>query len=142
MPKYLNSNAVDTMLGINRIGAGETFITKEYFSVLPSGVTKVADAPFFNPIIDSAVIAGDSGTTTKTVPAGSSSYGIRLYCLSGAITVQFNHVDNDPELYLIAGESWEMVMHNRLIDNVIITLSAGSKVNYTVFTAGTCQFNC
>lgn len=141
MPKYLNSNAVDTFLGINRIGAGETFETKEFFSVIPAGVTKTADAPMFSPILDSAIIAGNSGTVTKVIPAGVSSYGIRISCRTGAITVQFSHVDNDPELYLLAGESWEMVMHNRLVDSVLITLSASTQVNYTVFTAGTCKFS-
>jgi hypothetical protein len=139
MPKYLNSNAVDTMLGINRIPAGETFTTKEFFSTLPSGVTKVADVPFFNPILDSAVL---STTTTKTIPAGASSYGIRVYCQAGLVNITLSNVANTPVLYLVPGESWEMVMHNRLVDTVILTISGTSPViNYTVFTAGTCQFN-
>ena len=135
MPKYLNSNTVDTFLGINRIGAGDIFETKEFFSSLPAGVTKLQDAPMFNPILDSAVI---TSTTTKTVPANVSSYGVRVYVQAGSCTVTLNGGANLPVLNLLAGEAWEMVMHNRLVDTVTIT--GTGNFNYTVFTAGTVRF--
>lgn len=140
MPTYRNANPQDVLLnGQYRVGAGETLTIKEWLKNLPANVTEVTTAPYFNPIIDSAVI---TSTTTKTIPAGTSSYGIRVYCVSGACTVTLSSASNTPVLNLLAGESWEMVMHNRLVDTVIITIASSANVNYTVFTAGTCQFNC
>jgi ABC-type multidrug transport system permease subunit len=125
MPTYKNNGTAMAMLGGQRIEAGETLSTTEWFGSLPAGVVKTADAPFLNPIVYSL------STTTSgsyAIPANlTGNYKITAYCAAGGVAVKLNSSDGTARnigLY----ESYVTTCLSRTVASIIWTISSGTLV--------------
>lgn len=126
MPKYSNSNAVDTFLGWLRIPAKGSIETESMFATLPSGVTQTDLTPNNNPIIYSVTVTGSSGVTTYAIPDQYNNYTIRIRISTGSAVVALNDASLTPTLSLLAGEQVGWRVMNRTIGKVIITGTAAT----------------
>lgn len=122
MPRYANSNSTSVDVEGIHFDPNETKTINQWIGTLPSGVTKVADAPYYSPVISSAKL---TTTTTVTVPATvTGNYKISVYCNSVEVSVKINSSSAEAKL-LGAGESYEITCLSRIVDNIIVTISGG-----------------
>ena len=88
MPRYLNSGSdVVDAEGI-RLEVGEPKDTYQWIGTLPTGVTKVADAPYLDPVISSAAYTTSQTITVPVTVLGN--YQITIYAATGELSVKFN----------------------------------------------------
>jgi hypothetical protein len=145
MPVYYNANAFDVALEGCVVPAGKNFTTTSNLlaSQIPTGVTKLTDTPYWNPMIVSEVVSGSSGTTSVTIPetyrgTPLTDYYLKLRCTSGQAKVNFNDapdVDFGESLILLAGKSDDEVIwliSDRDVFKVNITLTASTVVKVDV----------
>ena len=129
MPKYLNSGtSVVDVEGI-RIEPGQTVETYQWIGTLPSGVTKVSDAPFANTPILSAVYTSSG---TYSIPATvKGNYLISIFADTGEVTAKFSSSDNTA-YYIAEGQGISITCLTRTVDSIIYTVAEGGKVYITV----------
>jgi len=123
MPTYLNSNTEEIALGGERIPKGGTLETEIYTYPLPSGVTLVSDAPYYNTVIVSVL---QTSTATIAIPdtiGGQIVRGVRLklQCISGTFTVTLNHASNTPSIKFAAGMTYERSYRDRVVKSINVT---------------------
>jgi hypothetical protein len=129
MPKYYNSNSTPVDIEELHLDPLETKTTYKWLTVLPSGVTKLADAPFTNTPIYSAALT-TSGS--YSIPASvKGNYLISVYADTGEVTVKFSSSDNTP-YYIAAGQGIAITCLSRTVDSIIYTVAGGGKVYITV----------
>ena len=118
MPKYLNSNSEVVTIGPVRIEPGATHTSEIWIPTLPAGVTKIADEPYYDSVILSAVYTSDQ---VVSVPAAAlENYKISIYT-TGEVTVKFN--SDHATAYLIPqGCTLEKICTRRTIDKIILTI--------------------
>jgi hypothetical protein len=122
MPKYANANSTSVDVEGFHLDPLETKETYQWLTVLPSGVTKVSDSPYFDPTILSQKI---SSTTTVNIPSTiSGSFRIRIYVASGEVGVKINSSGAVDRL-MGAGDIYSQLCVNRSIDSLIFTISTG-----------------
>jgi len=127
-PKYTNSTSDLIVAGSKRFEPNQTLSFVEWLDPLPTGITKDSDSPYFDPVVYSAQI---TTTTTVSVPTGiGGSYMISIYCQSGTATVKLNS-SSATARYLGAGDSYSVKCMDRIVDNVIITITTAT-VNITI----------
>ena len=131
MPIYKNNSTEVQTLGSTRIEPGEAKQVLTYYTDLPTGVDKLNDDGFFDPIIQSATY---SSTDTLTVDADAAkdnqAYEIRLFCVSGTVAVGIN--DSTVDLLMGAGQSEKFYCTTRIIDKLVFTISSGVINAYVV----------
>ena len=128
MPKYRNDNSYDATIGNYRIPAKGVLETKVCFpdSWLPDGVTRIADAPFYNPVILSVLKEGSAGgTDTIDIPEEVNGqkverFKVAIHCLAGSVNIKFNVNAFSPVIRLEADESWQEPCTERYIEKIIV----------------------
>lgn len=106
MPKYLNSTANDITHDGERLPSREEITIDRFLATpLPSGVTKTADAPIYNPVLVSSVETGnDAETASVAIPATyDGAVLIRVDCTAGGVRVRLTDGANDPPFEMKAG---------------------------------------
>jgi hypothetical protein len=122
MPKYTNTTTDLIVKGDLRIEAGQTIETRQWLSPLPAGVTKLADAPYDDPIILSQAIA----TGTVAIPVGvTGNYKISVFVVTGTITMKQNSASATARIFG-TGEQWSAICLSRTIDSLIFAVSGGA----------------
>ena len=124
MPTYKNSltTAVTTGDGI-RVEPKSNEATVVWYPSLPTGITKVSDTPYYNPIISSELV-----TSTKTITVDTSltgNYQVEIYCITGSVSIQYNSASATARV-LGAGDKTSAMCGLRTIDSIIITISSGT----------------
>lgn len=130
MPAYKNTTTTLAFLGGNRIEPGETIQTYEWFTALPTGITKTSDLPSYNPVIYSNSFTSDNSVQ---LPDISGPFSVKLWVTTGEATVKFNTSLMSPALVIPAGEKFERFFENRGIDSIIFTFSGSSKMYVQIF---------
>ena len=122
MPKYLNSNRKDVMIGQTRAGAGETVTTNEQMVTLPAGVTVVSVTPFFDPVIQFTKI---TSTQTVRIPDDlNGNYKIKIYVGIGEVSLSINQGGTLFTLGLY--DSYEVMCMNRTISAIDFQVTSGT----------------
>jgi hypothetical protein len=133
MPKYTNANATVVSIGGLRLEPGESKTTLEFIpGSLPSGVTEVATAPTFQPIILSQKLTAGA---TVTIPDSyvdplsgatinlTGNYLVSMYA-TGEATVQLNGAG--VARYLGTEDyPYEVRCLSRVVDTVVCTVASG-----------------
>jgi hypothetical protein len=122
MPLYKNNATERKTINGQAVEPGQTISTEVYLSPLPTGITKLSDSPFYNPIVLSASY---TSTTTVAIPAGINRFNLHFYVESGSCTIAFNDAGNTPVLSLYATARWNQRVFDRWCDKVIITIPSG-----------------
>ena len=131
MPKYLNGSTRRIVIDGAPIGPGESVETLEFLDLTntdayPAGVTKVTDAPMYNPIILSQEVIGD---TTIAIPLTDdlgnkvTRYTIHFYVETGEPVITFSSASNLPALKLYTGAKWNVRSYGRIINDIRIAVT-------------------
>ena len=124
MPKYANGNSTSVDAEGLHLDPKETKETYQWLTVLPSGVTKLADAPFVDQVLYSAKIT--SPTTYRIPDAVSGNYKIGIYATTGAeATFKLSSSDGVARV-LGALDKYEIMCGIRTVDSIIFTAITGS----------------
>ena len=129
MPIYKNNSTVIVALGSTRIEPGQAATIMTYYTDLPTGVDKLNDVGFYDPVVQSGTI---SSTTTVTIDASlkdNQAYEISLFVVSGAVNVKIN--GSAVGLLMGAGQSEKFYCTTRIINTLTFTISSGV-INYSV----------
>ena len=118
MPRYTSDTS--RPVGQIYINAGQPTDSYEFIQNLPVGVVVDKTQYLFDPVIDSVKI---SSTTTYTIPATTTGYLIKLYCLSGEVAFQVNTTGKST--LLGAGMSWNCLQTQRNIETIKFTITTG-----------------
>jgi hypothetical protein len=122
MPKYTNTGTSLIVVGSLRFEPKDTLETPIWLETLPTGISKLADAPYFNPTILSQKV---STTSTVTIPnVTESSYKVGVFVLSGEVSLKLNS-DSGTARLLGAGMSFEAICVSRTINDLRFTISTG-----------------
>lgn len=118
MPKYVNNGTSVVVVGDIRIEAGQTIETRIWLPApLPTGVVKLADAPF----LDSVILSQTVASATVAIPASvTGNYKISVYCSAGNTTIKTNSASAVARV-LGTGMTWEAICLSRTIDSLIFT---------------------
>ena len=95
MPAYrVTSSSAVVVMGA-RYNPGDVFTTLAMLSPLPGGVTKTADAPAFDPVLQDDVKSGGiGGSGSVDVVSVAGGYSIILKALTGSVGIKFNVATN------------------------------------------------
>jgi hypothetical protein len=137
MPKWKNNHASKVIVvGSERIQPGDTVETLGYYDPIVTGATKIADAPFYNPIVASGRITATGEILIPTKDAQGnyvSRYQIHMYCGAGGYaTITLNDAANLPALVLASGRAWNMRCMERMYEKIQVTLTGASEFFYTI----------
>lgn len=116
MPKYLNSGTSVVVYRGVRIEPGETVTVNEQFEVLPTGITKVSNAPAFAAAEFSGVYTGDSAGVSDSIaiPAGMQQFTVEVICSGGVVAVAFDdNTDKKKAIPFLQSTKW--VFKNRIV---------------------------
>lgn len=142
MPTYKNTitPAARFVVDGSPYEPGVTFTTMQWLDHVALGLTLISITPNFNPIIYSDYATGGVGVVvTVSIPTTVNGdpvtrFHLRLHCIAGSVTVQFNDVSFTPVLKLEPGdEVWSMRLPSRMIDKLILTCgAAGTNVKIEI----------
>ena len=122
MPKYTNTTLNLIVVGDLRLEAGQTVETRKWLSPVPAGVTKLADAPYDDPVILSQAIS----TGTVAIPVGvTGNYKISVFVVTGVITMKQNSASAVARTFG-TGEQWSAICLSRTIDSLIFVVTGGT----------------
>jgi hypothetical protein len=123
MPVYLNSTSTPIEIAGIRLEPNEQTATNKWIpGVLPAGISKVKDTPYYTDILYSAKI---STTTTYDIPATiTDNYKLTFYCTAVEASVKLNSSDSVAKSMGV-GEKYEVTCMTRIINSVIFTISSG-----------------
>lgn len=125
MPTYKNNGTDFAILECTRVYPGQTYETLSFIETLPTGVVKLSDDPYYNPVLlDQSITT----TTTITVPAGATNVNLVLYAESGSWTAAFNSASNTPVMSIAEGMLITKKFVNRMLNSVILTGSGKLQV--------------
>ena len=130
MPKYKNSTGEGKVLGTLIVPPHESVESKIFYPDLPSGVTKTAEYPMYNPVLYSGSI---NASDTVDIPDYNGKVKIKLHLLSGEVDVAFNESDNTPKLNLKADGTWETEFPARMVRRVLVVFTSGGVLQIDVF---------
>ena len=130
MPTYKNTSSVRVTLSGFALEPGQSMELDGYvINAAGKGLTETAVTPYYNPVIHSEKV---STSKTVQVPEVDSlgnnveRYLVHFYTSSDWIgSINFNDASNDPALLLYGDAKWNIRCFSRLIDNIIITRTAG-----------------
>lgn len=131
MPKYINNNAVEVVIGVYRISPGQTIETLEFLENLPSGVVKTAEAPFYNPILVDADYP--AGASTIDVPSSpTKAYWIDIFAETDDTTVKFNDAAFSPVILVLQGTTYRRYYAYRAVNSIILAVAAGGSCHIRI----------
>lgn len=130
MPTYKNTSSARVTVSGFALEPGQSMELDGYvINAAGKGLTKTADTPYYNPVIHSEKV---SSSKTVQVPEVDSlgndveRYLVHFYASSDWVgTIAFNDASNTPLLSLYGDAKWNIRCFSRLIDNIIITRTAG-----------------
>jgi len=124
MPRYTNTGTDIVVVGSVRIEPGQTVDSRIWLvTPLPTGITKLADAPIFDNVILSQKIT--AGVTVPVPATVDGNYKISVFCTAGDVTVQTDTTDSTGRI-LGAGMLWEAICLPRTINSLIFVVSGGT----------------
>jgi len=101
MPTYTNTRAGFTQVGDVTFGPSEVKELYNYIDLKQTNgsyITLTSHAPYWNPVIDSESITGTGETKNYTCSINSSN--IRVFYVSGNVTMFINSTSNIPGMIL------------------------------------------
>jgi len=124
MPRYTNTGSDVVVVGSIRIEVGQAVDSRIWLTTpLPTGITKLADAPIFDVVVLSQKV---TSTETIAVPASlETNYKIGVYCTAGEVAIQTDTSASTSRL-LGLGMKWEAICLQRTINSLIFTVSSGT----------------
>jgi len=135
MPTYKNdggrSVSVKNTAGVSVLVApGETIETYEVLTV--AGMTKTAEAPYYNPATAVHAVTSTGASDDKTVALDSLADAVEIYNAgSGLVTVYLRSKSNTPGLVVPAGTLRRIDGLKNMVNQLVLTFSAA-------VTAGQC----
>ena len=123
MPKYINTTSDLIVQGSLRFEPNDTLETVIWLSPLPSGITLLADAPYYDPIIVSQAVSSTSTVTIPAVPTGA--YKVSVYVTAGVVSLKLNS-DSGTARVLGVGMLFEAKCMARTINDLRFTISSGT----------------
>jgi len=123
MPKYKNTSTSQIVVGSLRWEPGETLETPIWLATLPSGISKLADEPYFDPTVLSQKVTSDETVTIPDVTTGS--YKVSVYVTTGEVSLKLNS-DSGTARLLGVGMLFEAICLSRTINDLRFTISSGT----------------
>ncbi|RLE41020.1 hypothetical protein DRJ16_06770 [Candidatus Woesearchaeota archaeon] len=118
MPKYRNDSGKRLVVGGQTLEPNQVIETPVYQTT--PGLTKIADEPFYSPVLLSERISVSAGSeVSRAIPETDGSYIVDITVESGVIEIRWNKNTATPYI-LSAGRHREIKCFSRIIDEIFI----------------------
>jgi hypothetical protein len=132
MPAYKVTGTSSVVVMGARYNPNDIFTSESELADLPAGVTKTADAPAYDPILQNEVKAGGASDSGNIAIVDYKGCKLKLKAVTGSVGIKFNVTDN-VEVILHADAELIIDCYTRIVWKVIYAFKeATSKLSVKV----------